>query len=130
MAHVYKDKTKRCQTLQQLYDTLKKKVQDEQTRGAATASAEHTLQPMGAISRPESFIDQSRTTYPNMSTKKLRNENTLPLANNYGVEQLHPHQRSGSAPRVQTSSEAAMMVPLMRPGGRETTSKASLLHNP
>lgn len=119
---MYRDKTKRCQTLQQLYDALKKKVQDEQTRGAATASAEHTLQSMGAISRPEALTGTSRLPYPDRLAKKLSNERPLPIVDNYGVEQLHPHQRSGSAPRAQASSEAAVMAPPLRPAGGETIS--------
>jgi len=124
MANLYKEKSKRCQTVQKLYEALKNKVQAEQTRGAAAASADHTLQSIGAMPRPDSYSHhQSRHTFPDMSVSRTPHQNKLPLGR-AGVEQLHPFQRSGSAPRAQTSSENAVaargMAPPMRPAGRDS----------
>ena len=93
-------------TTQELYDKLKSKVLQEDTRGAAAASAEHTLQSMNAIPRSEAYSQpvNRRTTMPELPSVR-----TTPHASRYavdqnGVEQLHPFQRSGSA---RTSSELA-----------------------
>ena len=125
--------------MSQLYDTLKKKVQDEQTRGAVVARAEHTLQSIGAIPQPGSFARHTSraNNVHEMSAVKRTPHQTKFSMDQRGVEQLHPHQRSGSAPRAQTSSEVAaaahvnaMMAPPVRPGGREPLSRVSTIPTP
>ncbi|KAK5955708.1 hypothetical protein OHC33_003349 [Knufia fluminis] len=134
MANLYKEKSKRAQTTQQLYEALKNKVQAEQTRGAAAASADHTLQSIGAISRPESFAHHAgRHAVPDMTVRRTPHQNRFPV-DHAGVEQLHPFQRSGSAPRAQTSSEVAAaahaMAPPMRPVGRDPLHRVSTTSTP
>lgn len=134
MANLYKEKSKRCQTVQQLYEALKNKVQAEQTQGAVAASADHTLESLGAISRPESFLHHpGRHTIPDVSVGKIVHQNKFPV-HHAGVEQLHPFQRSGSAPRAPTSSEVAAaahaMAPPMRPAGRDSIHHISTTSTP
>lgn len=136
---MYKDKSRRYQMMSQLYDTLKKKVQDEQTRGAAAANAEHTLQKMGAIPGPEplGYLPARVSDFPEMSAVKKTSYPIKFARNQQGVEQLHPHQCSGSAPRAQTSSEIAafanvntVMGPPIHPTGREMLGQLSATSTP
>lgn len=134
MANLYKEKSKRCQTVQQLYEALKNKVQAEQTRGAVAASADHTLESIGAIPRPESLLHHpSRHTIPDVTVRKTPYHNKFHV-DNPGVEQLHPFQRSGSAPRAPTSSEVAAaayaMAPPKRPAGRDSIHRTSTTSTP
>jgi len=131
---MYKEKSQRFQTVQRLYEALKNKVQAEQIGGAAAASADHALQSIGAMPRPDSFArPKGRHNIPDMSSRKAPHQNRFPL-DHAGIEQLHPHQRSGSAPRAQTSSEVAVaahtMAPPMRPNGRDALHRIRMTSTP
>lgn len=139
VAMMYKDKSKRCETLSHLYETLKSKVQAEQTRGAAAISAEHTLQSMGSGSMPEIRMQRKqRHMQPKsmsgspaikMTPSKLRH-----VTDQNGIELLHPHQRSGSATGVQTSSEiraaTSGMTAHMHQRGRQSATRHSTSTTP
>lgn len=139
VASMYKEKSKRCQTLSQLYEALKNKVQAEQTRDAAAVSAEHTLQSMGSITMPEPYAHrqlyqtQSRSVAQSPSMKKTPSR-ARPITDYQGVEQLHPFQRSGSATGAQTSSELRAATSSMRPpihaAGRQVVSRLSTSTTP
>jgi len=131
---MYKEKSQRFQTVQRLYEALKNKVQAEQIGSAAAASADHAPRSIGAIPRPDSFAHpKGHHNIPDMSIRKNPYQNKFPL-DHAGIEQLHPYQRSGSAPRAQTSSEVAVaahvMGPPMRPNGRDVLHRISMTSTP
>lgn len=135
---MYNEKSKRCQTLSELYQTLKDRVQTEQSRGTPAHGAQHTLQSMDSVLLPASYghhqLHHARTGI----SSELPGIKMTPRRSKYPVDhavgQLHPFQRSGSATRAQTSSElgaaALGMGPPMHPVGRQTTSRVSLSATP
>ena len=106
LIELYKEKNRKHQQTQHLYDALKKKVMMGQVHTAASENANHTLQSINASTRPG--------THSGISNMNLQ----APLGNHhrrsqvalFENEQLHPHQRSGSA--SQNGSEVGLRAPL------------------
>lgn len=112
MASLYKLKSEHCQELASKYDSLKKRLQDANERGAAAISPGHDVHVIGGTSRPETFAGMSH------GRAALRRDDRelkqyIPTDHN-GVEQLHPFQRSGSALRGRGSS-SDLVAQLMPP---------------
>lgn len=126
---MFKEKSKQYQTICQVHQVLKNKVQAEQTRDAAAVSAEHTLQTLGSVPIPEIYTHRQHGHSQAVSAAKTPSMKRSPsrlraVTDQHGVEMLHPQQRSGSATRAQTSSELRATIsgmgPPMHHGGRQT----------
>lgn len=135
---MYREKSKRCQTLSELYEALKNKVQAEQSRTTATASAYHTLPSMDPVPMSAPYgHHQLHRSRPGIATELpsiKRTPSKSKYLTDHGVEQLHPFQRTGSAARAQTSSELAAAVMGMGPPthtiGRQMASRMSTTATP
>lgn len=116
---MYKEKSKRCQTMSELYEALKNKVQAEQSRNAITVSAQHTLPSIGPVPMSAPYgHHQLHSTRSEIATElpSIKRTPSKPrYLTDHGVEQLHPFQRTGSAARARTSSELGAAVMGMGP---------------
>jgi len=96
---LYREKSRKHAQAQKLYDTLKQKYQAEQMQTAASANVAQAIESIDAERRPETFnvVPDRRqrftdTTAPQLEGGPSRRPSVLGT-----VEQLHPHQRSGSS---------------------------------
>lgn len=107
LVELYKEKNRKHQQTQHMYDVLKKRVMMGQVHTAASENANHTLQSINAGKRPETINGMQ-----NMNTHGVLGNLNLPSRSaqfESGVEQLHTHQRSGSASH--DGSEVITMLP-------------------
>ena len=87
LVEMYKEKNRKHQQTQHLYETLKKRYMINNVQTAASENVNQTLQAINSQTRPETY-----SAMPNMTVHGP--------ANGYrhsGVEKLHTHQRSGSS---------------------------------
>jgi protein FAM50 len=114
LVELYKEKNRKHQQTQHMYDVLKKRVMMGQVHTAASENANHTLQSINAGGPPETVNGmQNMNTHdpsanPNQPSRLAQFDN--------GVEQLHTHQRSGSSHNG--SDVGAMPPPQMIPKRR------------
>ena len=101
LADYYREKSRKLAQVQKLYNALKQRAQAaEMIAPAASKDVEQTLQSITSVRRPEAGFtkpasrDETQPTVrPSLSERGNRPLNTA----HGGVEQLHPHQRSGSS---------------------------------
>lgn len=112
-----------------MYDTLKKRVQDDQTRDLAAASAEHTLRTIGAMPPPEISTESSQKNTPTTTTSKRPAGHDLTSLDTFGGDQFYLRTHSGATPRPQTSSEVGLMMPPSRPPEKESIRTSLLIQS-
>ena len=107
---MYREKSKKHATTQQLYDTLKKKILMSRVETAASDNVAQALKSMSNSASPDTFnVDRfGRSTAQDVTIPRQTQSNHIPINEN-GVEQLHRHQRNGSG--SQHSADAAAMPP-------------------
>ena len=90
----FREKNRKHQQTQELYDRLKRKEMTAQTQSAAYESVDEVL---GTVSHRRSRDSLSpNKSYQSMARPQGQRETNQFPVNQNGVEQLHTHQRSGS----------------------------------
>ncbi len=109
----FREKNRKHQQTQELYDRLKRKEMTAQTQSAAYESVDEVL---GSVSRRRSY-DPLAPIEPYQSIPRPQGQRVIPHfpVDHNGVEQLHTHQRSGS--NGSRDSEGRMPPPFRRPAG-------------
>lgn len=112
----YRDKQRKHQQTQELYDRLKRKEMTAATQFAAFDSVDEVL---GNVSGRQVFgASMHPQQQPAVSgDSAVRGLHTTHVDRN-GIEQVHTHQRSGST-HSQGSGELMPPPPLHRPGGAD-----------
>lgn len=104
---LYKEKNRKHQQTQHLYDALKKRVLMGNVQSAASENFNHTLQSINSQARPETYSGMPNIGAAGPSGSHHQRPQMRQFDN--GVEQLHTHQRSGSSNRG--SDQGAMPPP-------------------
>ncbi|KEF54210.1 uncharacterized protein A1O9_10006 [Exophiala aquamarina CBS 119918] len=118
---LYREKSRKHAQAQKLYDTLKQKYQAEQMQTAASANVAQAIESIDAERRPETLRaapsaarhhpGYADTTIPHLECRPSRRSSILGT-----LEQLHPHQRSGSSAIGSTGTgDQQVMPPPERP---------------
>ena len=107
LATALREKTRKHQQTQELYDRLKRKEMTAVTQSAAFESADEVV---------GNFSSQQRFNNPQQHATGLRSQpqrdlQGLPVDHN-GIEKVHTHQRSGSS---NSHGNAGMMAPPPQP---------------
>lgn len=112
----YRDKSRKNQQTQELYDRLKRKEMTAATQSAAFDSVDEVL---GSVSSRQGHGPSatSHVYQPNPKPQGQRDFVRFPVDHN-GVEQLHSHQRSGS---TGSRGSEGRMPPPVRPSGISRT---------
>ena len=109
----FREKNRKHQQTQELYDRMKRKEMTAQTQSAAYDSVDDVL---GSRSHPRSH-DPLAPIEPYQSIPRpqgQRDVHHFPVDHN-GIERLHTHQRSGS--NGSRDNESRIAPPLRRPAG-------------
>lgn len=122
---LYREKSRKHAQAQKLYDTLKQKYQAGQMQSAASANVAQAIESIDAERRPETFnvLPDPRPRYPD-TTAAPHVEGRLPRPSSLhgSIEQLHPHQRSGSSAVGSTGAGDHLRMP---PPERQRASRMS-----
>lgn len=113
----YREKHRKYQQTQDLYDRLKRKEMMAATQSAAFDSVDEVLG--NVSSRPGPGASMYSNQYPNSRTHAQRDFQPLHVDHN-GIEQAHTHRRGGSN-NSQGSGGKMGPPPLRRPGDISST---------
>ena len=109
----FREKSRKHQQTQELYDRLKRKEMTAQTRSAAYESVDEVL---GSVSRRQNHdLPAPLEHYQSIRRPQRQCDITQFPVDHNGVEQLHPQQRSGS--NGSRHSEGRMPPPFRWPTG-------------
>ena len=108
----YREKTRKHQQTQELYDRLKRKEMTAATQSAAFESVDEVL---GNVSNRQGYTNNPQHHSAIPRPQAQRGFQHFSVDRN-GIEQLHTHQRSGSN-NSQGNAELMPPPPLRRPGG-------------
>ncbi len=111
----FREKHRKNQQTQDLYDRLKRKEMMAATQSAAFDSVDEVLGNVSSRPGPSMYSQQ----YANSRTQAQRDFQPLHVNHN-GIEQVRTHQRTGSS-NSQGSSGKMAPPPLRRPGGISNT---------
>ena len=107
LATALREKTRKHQQTQELYDRLKRKEMTAATQSAAFESADEVV---GNVSSQHRFNNPQQ--HPTgLRSQAQRDLQTLPVDHN-GIEKVHTHQRSGSS---NSHGNGGMMAPPVQP---------------
>lgn len=95
LVELYREKNRKHQQTQHLYDTLKKKFLMNNVQTAASETVNHTLQSISSRTRPETYNGMPNMTVHGVSDAHHHRSQISKFDN--GIEQLHTHQKSGSS---------------------------------
>lgn len=114
MVDLYREKSRKHAQAQKLYDTLKQKYQAGQMQSAASANVAQAIESIDAERRPETFnvLPDPRPRYPDTTTAPyIEGRHPRPSSLHGSIEQLHPHQRSGSSAVGSTGAGDHLRMP-------------------
>jgi len=122
---LYKEKNRKHQQTQHLYEVLKKKCLASSVHTAASENVRQTLQAINTQSRPGTYHGM-----PQMTVQNTGGYHHRPQVSQFdnGVEQLHTHQRSGSSNHG--SDVGAMPPPQRSMSASQHSRKKPIVPNP
>ncbi|PGH17079.1 hypothetical protein AJ80_04952 [Polytolypa hystricis UAMH7299] len=115
LVDLYREKSRKHVQITNLYNLLKSRAMRSQIQTAASDIASHTLESLGSLDTND--LPARPFTSP---TNTRTGRNQFPAAENT-AEQLHRHQRSGSAGNSNRSASSAMPPPNIIPSSFRTT---------
>ena len=113
LAAVLRDKSRRHQQTQELYDRLKRKEMNEATRAAAYDSVDEVLQSAASRQSNGSTSLQHAPQYPPLSKNQLPQLSPRKVSERNVIQQGHTHRRDDSTGDIENSR--MMPPPLARP---------------
>ncbi|OAP57206.1 hypothetical protein AYL99_07944 [Fonsecaea erecta] len=105
----YRKKSQKQAQTQKLYDTLKRKVMPGQVEQLADNDVRQTLHSLPQTERMQSIVEPEQTFRPPEPLQRAQRSIPRYARVQDGLEQLHPHQRSGSS--VCGSEQRGMLPP-------------------
>ena len=108
----FREKSRKHQQTQELYDRLKRKEMTAATQSAAFDSVDEVL---GSVPGRQGFVSSQHNTGAPRAHAHAQQDFQPPHGNFEGMEQVHTRRKSGSDDNQ--SNGAMMPPPLHRPGG-------------